>query len=455
MELKKDQEKNEAIPPEVIELNKEHACIMRGGKFRIMTELTDPVTGWRDCILSSREDIIALYSNQFKEVETQSDSKESNGENTKKTKQMNKASYWLSSKHRRQYKDFIFNPPNEKGVGDIPGYYNLWRGFNIAPKQGNCELYQNHVYENACESNMELFKYFMAWAARIVQAPGGERPGVAVVLKGLQGTGKGSMVEPFSEIFGPHFASMSNQVHLTGRFSGHLQTAVVAFCDEGTWGGDKTAEGILKEMITEPFRIFESKGEKPLRLKNNLNLFIASNNNWCIPAGLEERRFFVLEMSDRHKQDKSYFKPLKEQMRNGGSAALLYDLLHLDISDIDLRTAPKTRALLEQIENSMNYVQKWWYHVLLEGETRPGQGWQEMVIINDLHDDYKKFTRESRPNAITVEPPQFGRQLREMIPWIQDYRPRNENRQRCYLVPDLKICRDAFDRRLGFNIDWQ
>ena len=53
-------------------------------------------------------------------------------------------------------------------------------------------------------------------------------------------------------------------------------------------------------------------------MKNHIRLMVASNNDWVIPAGPEERRFCVLDVSDRHTQDHEYFKPLFDQMDNGG-----------------------------------------------------------------------------------------------------------------------------------------
>jgi hypothetical protein len=41
--------------------------------------------------------------------------------------------------------------------------------------------------------------------------------------------------------------------------------------------------------------------------------------------------------------------------------AFLFDLLHHDISTINLREIPRTEALLDQIINSMNSVEKFWF----------------------------------------------------------------------------------------------
>jgi predicted component of type VI protein secretion system len=77
--------------------------------------------------------------------------------------------------------------------------------------------------------------------------------------------------------------------------------------------------------------------------------------------GLEERRFFVLDISDKHMQDHEYFGRLVSQMNNGGREGMLHDLLQYDFSGIDLRRFPRTEALMDQVVNSMSPVEKFWY----------------------------------------------------------------------------------------------
>jgi hypothetical protein len=50
---------------------------------------------------------------------------------------------------------------------------------------------------------------------------------------------------------------------------------------------------------------------------------MASNEDWVIPAGTRERRFAVLDVSDKYIQQKSWFLPLYRQLSNGGYAGML------------------------------------------------------------------------------------------------------------------------------------
>ena len=89
-------------------------------------------------------------------------------------------------------------------------------------------------------------------------------------------------------------------------------------------------------LPTEDSLIVEPKGKDAFQIKNHMRLIIASNNEWVVPAGMEERRFFVLDVCDKNMQNREYFNRIFEQMDNGGREALLYDLLRYNLEGIDL-----------------------------------------------------------------------------------------------------------------------
>ena len=111
----------------------------------------------------------------------------------------------------------------------------------------------------------------------------------------------------FGKLLGKHSVQIAQAGQITGKFNNHL-----------------------KDII---------------RVKNHLNLIVASNSEWVVPAGLEERRFFVLDASDKRMQDHSYFSDIVIQMENDGLEAMFHDLLNLDISGINLREFEQTAAL--------------------------------------------------------------------------------------------------------------
>ena len=138
------------------------------------------------------------------------------------------------------------------------------------------------------------------------------------------------------------FRSIADSDNFTGRFNMHLSKALLVFLDEAMWAGDKKAEGKLKSLITEPTILFEPKGIDSLAMKNYLSVIIASNEAWAVPSTGDERRFFVLDVSDEKRNNAEYFDALYKERDSGGAEALMQELLEWEIK-IQLRDRKSTR----------------------------------------------------------------------------------------------------------------
>jgi len=96
-----------------------------------------------------------------------------------------------------------------------------------------------------------------------------------------------------------------------------MQTAFL-FSDEAVWPGHKDKEGALKALVSEPTMTIEPKGVNAFTMPNCLKVFMASNSDWIVPAGVDDRRFAVFRVSEDRKQDHAYFGRLQRQLDNGG-----------------------------------------------------------------------------------------------------------------------------------------
>jgi hypothetical protein len=427
-----------AIDP-IKQMNERHAVVSEGGKTVVITEDYDPVLGRRVLSRSSFPDIRNFYLNARIPIAKNADGScqfESLGD------------HWLKHPERRQYKGIVFSPGK-----DAHGYFNLWRGFSVEPRQGDWSLMRHHLRDCICGGNDEHFRYLMAWKAAAIQRPD-EPAEVAVAFRGRRGTGKSVVGRQFGELFGQHFIHVANSRHLVGNFNAHLQDAIFVFSDEAFEAGDQRAEAVLKMLITEPVIPIERKHRDVISAKNMTHLLIASNDAWVVPAGLDERRFFVLDVSSEHAQDHHYFGRLVEQMTNGGRAAMLYDLLEFDLSTVNLRQPPRTEALLEQKLLSMPPCVRWWYEKLLDGRLLSSHsGWEQEILRDDLQDDYATFRATGhRGRALATE---LGVQLKKVLPsgfprTIQRSAPSlnadgKTHRPRYWEFPSLHECRRHFD----------
>jgi hypothetical protein len=416
-------------------LNQRHAVVMLGGKCVILNEVLNPTFNRPDITFSGITDFKNFYKNERVFI---------NGQ------YVDIAKIWLESPGRRQYEGIVFAPGKDK-----PGFYNLFRGFPIKPARGDWSLMRQHIFEVIADGDEANFKYLMAWMARLLQDPGGERPGTAIVLRGKQGVGKGAYASEFGKIFGSHFLHIVNPIQLVGRFNNHLKDCLLCFVDEGQWAGDKKAEGVLKGIITEEIIMCEPKGKDPFPIKNLVHLIIASNSQWVVPAGLEERRFLVLDVSDKHLQDTDYFAAIINQMSHGGREAMLFDLLEMDISGINLRKAPRTKALFDQVIDSMSTAEKFWYERLRAGSLQHGlHVWWDFIITETLYKEYLDFADGLRERNKLIDS-QFGKVLRRLCPGMKRVKKLIDCREiRGYCFPSLEDCRSKFEALVGRKLDW-
>jgi phage/plasmid-associated DNA primase len=237
--------------------------------------------------------------------------------------------------------------------------------------------------------------------ADMVQHPA-KQGEVAIVMRGPEGCGKGTLVKALLRIFGQHGFAISNATHLTGRFNGHLRDCVLLFADEAFYAGDKSHIGVLKSLVTEPYLTIEAKYANPIQTRNYLHVIMASNEDWVVPASLRSRRWLVLDVSEARVGDLSYFKAIYDELDAGGHAAMLHDLLNRDISKSNLRSVPITDALQEQRKRSVDTITAWWLDCLHRGyvfASRLGledhwQKWHDFLTTEVLFVSYTQYCRE-------------------------------------------------------------
>jgi hypothetical protein len=418
----------------ICELNDKHAVVMVGGKCVIANEQIDPTFGYADITFSSQADLIARYSNRPV------------GRGQKRT---SAGKAWLAHTDRRQYEGIVFAPGEE-----VPGHLNLDRGFAVEPKKGDCSRFLEHVRNNICKGDEEISDYLFTWMADCVQNRS-RRPGVAVVLRGRQGTGKGVLCSQFGSLFGQHFIQVSQASHLTGNFNSHLKDKLVVYADEAFWAGDKKAEGVLKAMITEDTIQIEMKGKDVITFRNHIRLLVTSNQDWVVPAGNEERRFFVIDVGDGRIQDRSYFGGIVSQMNSGGREALLHYLLEYDLAGAAVGSPPRTTALEDQKQHSASPVQNWWFEKLMDGcTTSENSAWKAVIPTDTLYEDYVDFSQNIGVKR-RVAQSAFGKELKTLIPDFERCRiTKGKSRNWVYRIPALEACRRHFDLLTRSEHDW-
>lgn len=408
-----------AVDPVLVELNDEYAVVQVGGKFRVMRCRSGRVE------YLQKDAFLGYWNKRRITIPT------NNGATEKPL-----GSWWLDHPLGRAYRDVVYEPGGE--VGD--DVFNLWRGFRYEPGDGDCSLYLDHLRENVCDGVEEHFAYLIRWMAYAVQNPG--EPGhVAVVVKGKKGVGKGVFAEHFGALWGRHFVPIVNPEHMTG-FNGLVGEASVLFLDEALVPKGPTArkhESILKALVTGTEVNVERKGVDAVTQPNYLHIILASNDEWVVPASDDERRYFFLHVGERRRKDVTYFAAMARQMEAGGYRALLKLLLEMDLSDFEVRLAPTTAALREQMELSLEPMDEWLLTLLDAGtlpnnaHEQPDRAWVRIEMADTgLYEHAKKAVPRLREVSDTalgrflskhgIESPENGGRRTRQFPPLADLR---------------------------------
>lgn len=411
---------------EITKLNETYALVLVGDKAAVLKE--DP-TAKDDFTILSVGAFKQWYGNRFVRVGK---------------KGVPLADFWLEHPLRRQYEGIVFAP-----TGARAGYYNLWHGFAVEPKVGHCSRFLTHLRENVCRGREPLFNWVVGWLAEIVQHPE-RKSGTSLAIRGRQGTGKTIVGKTFGSLLGAHYVLVADPRYITGRFNSHLAACLLLHADEGFWAGDHAAEGKLKDLITGDSHLVEYKGKEPFRLRNYVRLLVTGNQDWVVPAGMEERRFAVLEIGSAHMKDTKYFAAIEDEMENGGRAALLHFLLQFDLGKVDLRTIPLTTALLDQKLASLPPEQGWWLDVLQAGQLPDCEEEAGRCRSAKLFDDYVQHANRVGARRRQIET-RIGVFLRKMVPGL---RKRETDHGVVYEFPSLGKCRERFCDLISHDFDW-
>jgi hypothetical protein len=413
----------ELLYKHIADFNKEYALVLNGSKAVVMKTILN-TSGQKERIYLTKDSFLNLHSN----FNIQFDERFNNRTNQSEPIIKTKGEAWFYHPDRLQYLNgIIFEPSTYLNGVEVPAntpenVLNLWEGFSVKPKQGGSwKLLENHLLHVVCSGDKDCNEYLLNWVARGLQRPdlNGQ---VAVVLKGEKGCGKGTLGNFLVSLFGEHGSQINNARHLTGNFNAHMQNSCFIFADEVFFAGDRQQENILKGIITEQSILIERKGIDVETAVNRLKVLMASNNEWVIPASADERRYFVLEVSNQYRNQSSYFTPLIRELANvDNKAAFLHDMLHRDISSFNISQYPDTAALKYQRAQSLCTFGQYWLDVLDRGYIYQShepcnqeifRQWQEVATMDLIKAGYMQWCSSNKVGQFNIlNPISIGRKL--------------------------------------------
>lgn len=375
---------------------------------------------------------------------------------------------WLEWPERRNFDGGICFEPSKKVSREV---YNLWKEFPTKAKDGDWSLLREHILENICNGDRDHFEWLMTWFAHIFQRPG-EKIGSAVVIRGKKGTGKSKLFDWVRRAMGTHAIKVSQPGHVTGNFNAHQRGVILMVCEEAFWAGSSAAGGVIKDLITSDTMMLEQKGVDAIQTSNYARLAFISNEDWVVPAGLDdERRFFVLECGDKRQRDTIYFSALDEQMESGGLQAMVKEFEEWIPPGGDwniLRNPPQTEALQEQAFETMNTWDRFFVQMIEDCGVAPSSHPDIMGIelsendpnfihIKSLRAHLQKFTSNMGTSAkIKITGHNFLLKCAQQ--WLLADTKSISRREgttvdKYYVCPSLKEIRDHVNEQYGLNLE--
>jgi hypothetical protein len=423
-------------------MNNQHAIIDNvGGKTVIASWEPSSLDSTRLIVaFQNKESFLLRYSNRCVTIQV------TNKHGATMQVEMPLSTWWLTHRHRQQYRGITFWPGKGKVVNDC---LNLWRGWGCEPREGDWSLIRDHIETVLASGNAEFSRYLIRWIAWSIQNPD-KQAEVALVLIGAKGAGKGTLVRLLERIFGQHCFQVSSREEVIGKFNGHLQDCILFLADEAYWGGDKRCVGRLQAMITEPKLTIERKGIDAFEVRNLLHIIMLAEPGWVIPAGRYERRYAAFAVSTAQRGQRGYFRALHEQIHNGGAEAMFYELREMDLGDWHPREVPDALLTNPALQKQQHYnlppLEQWYLTLLHSGRlphAKPATPY--VAMTRALVENAKQRVPRLR-DLSDVALRNFLTDQEAMGVLIEKYRNSAANG---WKFPLLSECRQAWEKRYG------
>jgi putative DNA primase/helicase len=244
---------------------------------------------------------------------------------------------WLESPKREMInlKDIIFDASAPPG-GLVAGTINLFHGFPLKPKKGDCEILMD-LFIYICKDK-EVLDFVLKWIAYPLQHPGTKMQ-TAIIMHGDEGTGKSFLWrEVVARIYG-EYAGVIGQAELESQFNPWASKKLMLIAEEVVSRAELNShKGKLKHLVTGGDILINDKNV-PLRPeKNQANFVFLSNEIQPNKLDHTDRRYCVIYTPPP--LGKEFYEEAAQCIRNGGVEAFYHYLMNLDLTGFGPHTKP-------------------------------------------------------------------------------------------------------------------
>lgn len=307
---------------------------------------------------------------------------------------------WLKDENIRSYQYVKLLPPPLKCPANTYNLFNGWRIEKIKVTEPAKEEDVQFIFDHlAMVWGKQVLEYVLDWLAYYIKYPG-LNPKKSLLIKSLEGLGKGAMIDLLVLICGSQYILLCEQVdvYVFGPFNQLLEGILFLGLDEMELSIAKKYAGRLKNMITNNEIQINPKGSKPYRVPNRLHIVSFSNNEWPWCISESNRRYLPVDSSHVPIPNEEYFNKLYNLYDNDAVIKAVFNRFNeRDISKFKPANMPNTefsddlKALNRALE--LNFI------VEFIRDLQPGT---HNVSSKDLFGYYLNYVTENCKNINVV-----------------------------------------------------
>lgn len=315
---------------------------------------------------------------------------------------------WFEDATQRVYRTYDFVPySTSPPPQDI---FNLFKGFNpdclTPPGAKKCLNIWFDLVKALCGDEDANDAYFHAFVAQMIQTPQ-IKPPVAIVIKGLQGTGKNMVLDTIGHLIGEkHYITSSDPKDFFGDYAEGFFRKLLVNLNEASAKDTFNLEGKMKSFITEDTITLNQKHIRPATVKNTARVIVSSNGEvpLTIDVKSSERRWVVFESSNRFLErcnGSDWAKMAAHFRKPAFISALYHHYMNMDVSKINWSADRPITKAYRALANRLSPVEALFMEDYIENRiysNTSGSEIEDKVVIvktMDMYSHYKFFLKEN------------------------------------------------------------
>ena len=255
--------------------------------------------------------------------------------------------------------------------------------------------------EVVCDSDEELYQWFLMYLAKIFQFPDTKTEVVPIFYSAEEGCGKTTICDIITALVGVASIDVSSGSieSLVSERREHLVGRKAAFVNEinELKAQFKKYHEAFKSLATDKFFDYRPLYAAKRVIKNVLEIMITTNNLNSMPSGRSARRLQLFKISTKYKQDGKYFGALYETYINNPEAMdhlYTYLMRNVKVSRGPITNIIETEGQKAFIEANQDSVAAFWTEKI-QDETGPSE-----FTKQDAYADYQTWCKNMNESYV-------------------------------------------------------